>query len=1081
MDAFEAALAGRVPDSALLSHDLFEGVFARAGLASDIEVVEEFPARYAVSAMRQHRWARGDWQLLPWLVPGAGSAYQGAIPAIGRWKMLDNLRRTLSAPSAVLALLLGWLLPFGPALAWTAFVLSSIALPALLPVLAGLWPGRRWVSVRSYAAVLGQGLRHAALLVALTVTFLAHQACLMGDAVARTLVRVFVTRRNLLQWVTAAQSADGPALNTLQSYRAMAGAPVLGAAALGVAAVAAPWVWLLAVPFAGAWLLSPAVARWASLCSPPSRRLLASADDIRALRLTARRTWRFFETFVTPADHMLPPDNFQEDPAPVIAHRTSPTNIGLYLLSTVSAHDFGWAGLPDTLDRLEATLATVAGMARYRGHLYNWYDTSDLRPLEPRYVSTVDSGNLAGHLLALASACRAWRERGWDAEAWRSGVSDALAIASEEAAPLEGAGALDSALQAFLARVVQAPVGGPDADLERDGLALATLARGLPAGRGVASTDVLFWVTAAAQCVASHRHGAGAALHARLQAVEDQARSMAMAMEFGFLRNADRKLLSIGFPVADGVLDPNCYDLLASEARLASFVAIAKGDIPAREWFRLGRAVTPAAGGAALVSWSGSMFEYLMPSLVMRAPTGSLLEHTNRLVVERQVAFGAGHGVPWGVSESAYNVRDVEYTYQYSNFGIPGLGLKRGLDQDVVIAPYATALAAMADPHAAVLNFAALAAVGGRGRYGFYEALDYTPARVPDGAGRAVVRAFMAHHGGMAIVAIANAVLGGLMRTRFHADPMIQATELLLQEQAPRNPAIARPLPPDTKPASSARDVLPPGGRRFSDADGPTPDTHLLSNGRYSVMLTTAGSGYSRWQDLAVTRWREDPTLDDWGSYIYLRDARSGAVWSAGAQPIGAVPDEYDVAFTEDRAEFARRDGTLTTIMEVLVSSEQDAEVRRVSISNAGDTEREIEMTSYAELALVAQAADVAHPAFAKLFVQTEFLPESGAVPGHPPPPHPGTSRRCGPRTLPSWRTATSTSQSTKPTVPASWAAAIRPAARAPSMRRCPAPSAPCLMRRSRCAPGSASRPAGWRAWRSGQWRRPRGRRCCTA
>jgi cyclic beta-1,2-glucan synthetase len=412
---------------------------------------------------------------------------------------------------------------------------------------------------------------------------------------------------------------------------------------------------------------------------------------------------------------------------------------------------------------------------------------------------------------------------------------------------------------------------------------------------------------------------------------------------------------------------------------LACFFAIAKGDLPARDWFRLGRAFTPMGGGAVLVSWSGSMFEYLMPSLVMRAPDGSLLEDTSEFVVRCQIGFGGSHDIPWGVSESAYNVRDVEYTYQYSNFGIPGLGLKRGLDADLVIAPYATALAAMVDPAAAVRNMARLARAGGGGRYGFYEALDYTPGRVPAGKAVAVVRAFMAHHQGMTVIAIADTLLNGLMRARFHAEPLIKAAELLLQERAPRHVAMARPLPIDAKP-SAAKVMGPPGGRRYSGADEPEPVTHLLSNGRYAVMLTSAGAGSSRWGDLAVTRWREDPTLDDWGAWILLRDAESGKVWSAGLQPTGVAPDAYEVAFGEDRAEFARRDGTLTTMMEVLVSAEEDAEVRRISVTNAGTAARTIDITSYTELALIRAADDLAHPAFAKMFVQTERLADGSAI-----------------------------------------------------------------------------------------------------
>ena len=374
------------------------------------------------------------------------------------------------------------------------------------------------------------------------------------------------------------------------------------------------------------------------------------------------------------------------------------------------------------------------------------------------------------------------------------------------------------------------------------------------------------------------------------------------------------------------------------------------------------------------------MFEYLMPPLVMRAPARSLLEESDRLVVRRQIEYGAELGLPWGISEFAYNARDLELTYQYSNFGVPGLGLKRGLGENKVIAAYATGLASMIDPSAAEANFERLASIGARGRYGYYEAVDFTPARVPEGERFALVQAFMAHHQGMTIVAIANAVFDGAMRERFHAEPIIRATELLLQERVPREVASTRPWAAEVKSGTRASDADPSGGRRIVSVHQPTPATQLLSNGTYAVMLTAAGSGYSRWGDLAVTRWREDATRDDSGSYIFLRDTQSGAVWSGGFQPTGAEPDDYTAEFHEDRVEIARRDGTLTTTLEVLVSAEDDAEVRRVSISNAGLRARDIEITSYSELALGPHGADVAHPAFAKMFVETEYLAEFGAI-----------------------------------------------------------------------------------------------------
>jgi cyclic beta-1,2-glucan synthetase len=936
------------------------------------------------AAARQHRWARGDWQLLPWIAAWR----RGATPAIGRWKMLDNLRRTLSAPAALLLLLLAWRLALPAALVWTGFVVAAIALPTLLPLGGDIAPHRQWITWRSYLRVLGGGLRQAAWLTGLTLALLAHQAVLMLDAIGRTLLRMALTRRHLLQWVTAAQGAGDAHLDASGCYRRMTGGALIGLACVGLAAVAPRGVWMLELPLGLVWLAAPAIACWSSRYVRTDGPSSASAADIKALRLLARRTWRYFETFVTATDNMLPPDNFQQDPAPVLAHRTSPTNIGLYLLSVVSACDFGWIGLAETLDRLEATLASMAKLARFRGHFLNWYDTTTLQTLEPAYVSTVDSGNLAGHLIALASACRLWREQGADDQAWRAGVGDALQIAADAIRPSGAAPAPEQAARA--ARLAADAIeslqnsllqGAALDDLSAQTRAAADLVHSHEPMLGAEAGG---WIAAAGRSIGSRQRdeqaGCAHALPARLAAMEEQARGMALRMEFGFLRNETRKMLSIGYLVAANALDANCYDLLASEARLAVYLAIAKGDLPAREWFRLGRAVTPVGNGAALVSWSGSMFEYLMPSLVMRAPCGSLLEQTSRRIVQRQISYGAERSLPWGVSESAYNVRDLDYTYQYSNFGVPGLGLKRGLGQESVVAPYATVLAAMVDPAAAVGNLARLAAAGGNGRYGFYEALDYTPGRVPNGQPVAVVYAFMAHHQGMSVVAAAAMVLNGRMRARFHAEPMIEASELLLQERALRDGAVARPLPSERRGHRRSGAVVQPGGRLFTGADSAAPATHLLSNGSYTVMLTSAGSGYSRWRDLAVTRWREDATLDAWGCVIYLRDASGGPAWSAGWQPTGVAPDAYKASFAEDRAEFVRRDGELTTTLEILVSAEDDAEVRRITLDNAGPAPREVDLTSYAELVLTSQATDVAHPAFAKLFVQTEYLAETNTI-----------------------------------------------------------------------------------------------------
>ncbi|HEX2761735.1 MAG TPA: glucoamylase family protein, partial [Rhizomicrobium sp.] len=484
-------------------------------------------------------------------------------------------------------------------------------------------------------------------------------------------------------------------------------------------------------------------------------------------------------------------------------------------------------------------------------------------------------------------------------------------------------------------------------------------------------------------CLESHARDAHLPAEARAgraRALAELCGRLAAAMEFRFLFHEQRQLLAIGYRVDDQGLDINAYDLLASEARLASFLAIAKGDIPTRHWFRLGRTLMPLGRGVALQSWSGSMFEYLMPSLLMHEPAGSLLSMSNRAAVRQQIRYGNSRGVPWGISESQYNARDRHLNYQYSGFGVPALGLKRGLAENLVIAPYASALAAMIAPCQARANLDRLAGIGALGAYGWYEAIDYTRQRLPAGLNHVVIKAYMAHHQGMAILGIADVLHDGLMRSRLHAEPMVKAAELLLQERMPRDAALAEPPPTLKTGAITHLEEAPQGPRLFHDPHTILPRTHLLANANYSVMLTAAGGGYSQWKGLAISRWREDAALDPWGSFLYLRDIRTGSAWSATHNPLGEKADNYEASFAEDRATFRRVNGSLSTVTEICVSPEDDAEVRRISITNNGSRLREIEVTSYIELALARPMDDAAHPAFSKMFVETEYMRDTGAL-----------------------------------------------------------------------------------------------------
>ncbi len=964
IDAFEAALAGRVPENTMLSHDLFEGIFARAGLASDIEVVEDYPPRYDVDIRRQHRWTRGDWQLLPWVFGDK----RHDIPPVGRWKMIDNLRRSLLAPMAMLALFSGWLLEPMIAQLWTVLIVAMLALPRVLSLPFGLLPARSGVTLQSHFAALGADALTALGQIALSLVFLADAAATMLDAIGRTVWRLAVSRRHMLEWMTAAQAGRAAAPSVAGQYLRMLPGVVLGLGICGVAWLLNPAAWPLPLGFALIWLVAPAVARWVSLPRVSRRSATLSATEAQELRLIARRTWRYFETFVTAEENFLPPDNFQEIPKSAIATRTSPTNIGLYLLSTVAAHDMGWIGQRSALERMKDTLQTMAKMPRFRGHLYNWHDTRDLRVLDPAYVSSVDSGNLAGHLIAVAQACRVWAVDPRGEAAVRQALCDTIVLAQRSMEPGTEDPVLVRQLDDIFARVTDPAM--PLAALSTD----VTRMRERVADQ---TSDLQFWIAALGDTLADHLADAP---HPDLLAeVETLSHRLAMDMDFSFLLEPDKKLLSIGYSVATNRPDTNCYDLLASEARLASLFAIAKGDVETRHWFRLGRPATPVGTGSALISWSGSMFEYLMPSLVMRAPPGSLLEQTTRLIVVRQKSYAAGLGIPWGISESSYNARDLEMTYQYSNFGVPGLGLKRGLGENCVIAPYATGLAAMVDPVAAAQNYAHLARLGAEGRYGFYEAVDFTPSRLQAGKDCAIVQSFMAHHQGMTITAIANALHDGQLRTRFHAEPMIQGVELLLQERIPRDVASAPPRATDV-PVAAVEHSDAPAVRTFETPATETPTAHLLSNGNYGVMLTPTGEGFSRWRDMAITRWRAEPTQAAHGSFVFLRDTETGETWSSGAQPIRTRPDKHRAIFCEHHAAFTHRAYRLTTTTEVVVSAEDDAEARRVTFTNTSRLPREIDLTSYAELVLAQPSSDQAHPAFSKMFVVTDYLPELGVV-----------------------------------------------------------------------------------------------------
>lgn len=1096
VDAFERSLVGRVPDNSLLSHDLFEGVHGRVGLATDIILYEDYPPHYLVTMLRLHRWVRGDWQLLPWLFPNPPRLTGRApndLALIDRWKLADNLRRSVLPPALLLLFLGGWTVLPGSPWVWTLVGLLTPAFSLVTSAVTGLWHALTTTEAHPWQRFV-HTLRNNALRWLLFLAFLPHESLLTLDAVGRTLVRLFIRRRKMLEWTTAARAVRlfGSEVTVATTLLRMWPSILLVALIALLVSIVEPHALLLSAPFFLVWLLAAEIAYWIS--RPVAETLVQPTNaQRRLLRLLARRTWLFYEQFVGPNDNWLPPDHFQESPRGVVAHRTSPTNVGLYLLAMLAAHDLGYISANDLTVRLRFTFETLAKLTRYRGHFLNWIDTSSLQTLPPGYVSMVDSGNLAGCLLALKHGClglaqqHVWRWQWWEGfvdtiELLTTTVLTTMQVV-QKAAPIDDAPlhsylpALHQRIDAireqpeqwlsflqtlvrvdlpqvdrYLAAIIEQNASLLDTEslqgyriaierihhhlhtMERELTALlpwldllreppplftapqapATVSQlwrqlltalptqprwGEVATRCAEGQQVLAQICAALdtsfadtkdQTAVNAAHAWCTELTKRLataqtmvtgllteaSALAAEADRLVVEMDFSFLYNEQRKVFHIGYNLDTGRLDNSYYDLLASEARIASLLAIAKHDVPYQHWLHLGRPLTKTSTGEqALLSWSGTMFEYLMPPLLLRSYPDTLLHQSCRAVVEQQIAYGQAKGTPWGISESGFYTFDAAQNYQYYAFGAPGLGFKRGLSEDLVIAPYASLMALPLAPQAVLENIERLTSINALGRYGFYEAIDFTPAHLTLGQEYGLVRSYMAHHQGMIMLALADYLQGKRMVERFHAEPMIQSVELLLQEQMPPGAPLQYPhedeqfAPRPPKATAAVQPWSPP-------INSSMPLVHFLSNGRYGLLLTNAGSGYSGNGDLRFTRWRADTTLDDWGCWLYIHDLENQALWSATRQPSGVRGEHEEVIFHPHMAEFRRRDDNIAVQMEVIVAPEQDVEIRRVTLTNESDQPRRLGLASYGEVVLAASGADGRHPAFAKLFVESEYLPE---------------------------------------------------------------------------------------------------------
>jgi len=986
---FQQVLGRRFPDNHILSHDLLEGCYLRSGFLSDVPLYEQSPNNYLVDAKRRARWIRGDWQLVGWLLRTVLNSdlrrISNPLSALSKWKLFDNLRRSL-VPVALFVLFGLSFTILSRTCFWFGLILAIVLLPSIVKTLLELaYKPQDMLESQHIANIIRTGNRAAKQFI-LYLTCLPHEAWYSLDAILRTIWRVLVSRRHLLEW-TPCDQLNKQQKDTLAEWIAHMWMGPLAACAVTIGLLTNNHVASLicALPLLILWLFSPLIMRW---LSRPFQRKEPKLDlaQIYFLHRMARKTWDFFDTFMTAENHWLPPDNYQEAPVEKIANRTSPTNMGLSLLANLSAYDFGYINMKQLLERTTNSLQTMMTLERYRSHFYNWYDTETLAPLLPRYISTVDSGNLAGHLLTLRQGLLELSDAPLLNVRYLDGLEDTFAVLAESLKPLPTVThfqkLLHNARSAFtswsLASIcchelcVAAEHINETSEWSnklllhcyalRDEINLFAAFPGLPAT--VTLRDMTHLASKAEAT-------------ARIELIDRLAAdafSLAQ-MDISFLYDEVSHLMTIGFNVDEQKRDSSSYDLLSSEARLGSFVAIAQGQVLQDSWFALGRLLASRDGEPILISWSGSMFEYLMPLLVMPTYAGTLLDQTYHAAVSHQIAYGKERDLPWGVSESGYYAVDTQFNYLYRAFGVPGLGLKRGLEEDMVVAPYASAMALMVAPEAACQNLQRLAKEYACGKFGFYEAIDFTATRLPRDRKRALIRSFMTHHQGMTLLSFSYLLHNQPMQQRFVADPLFQATLLLLQERIPKPTASYLQIP-QSLDGDAASDRPEASMRIFNSPNTRTPQVQLLSNGRYHSVITQAGGGYSRWNDIAVTRWREDSTCDDWGLFSYVRDVATGEFWSTTYQPTVNTIENFKVVFSEAHAEFSRSDHRLDLHTEVVVSPEDDIELRRLRMHNRAKVSRTIEFTSYAEIVMGPEGADLAQPAFSNLFVETELLPE---------------------------------------------------------------------------------------------------------
>lgn len=891
---FSKVLEKEIPENTVLSHDLLEGNYLRCALTSDILLLDGYPYKYNAFVQRLHRWIRGDWQISRWITKkikgNEAITKENPLKALSKFKILDNLRRSLVESMILVTALVAILLKYAMGIAISPImfgVLAIILMPTILDVFSYISSKESGQLNHKYFIKAISGLQASLLRGLLTLAFFPHKAFVSLDAIVRTNYRMHISKQHLLEWTTAEEAENNAKTDILSYYKSMIGNVILGMICIAI-------VWIFPITLAtillaivgGLWILSPWIAWYVSKEKiEPAKVTTLTTKEIEYIVEVGKRTWKFFDEHMNAENNYLPPDNYQEDRIPQVVNRTSSTNIGLGLLSILSACDLGYISLQEALEKMEQVMQTIERLPKWNGHLYNWYHTKTLEPLLPQYISTVDSGNFVGYLYVVKE---------------------------------------------FLTNLVEnTQIEKP---IEKEKITMLI-------------TMVTKWID---------------------------------ATDFSLLYDYEKRIFSIGFNIEENKLTDSYYDLLASEARQASLVAIAKQDIPTKHWQNLSRTLTMMNQYKGLVSWSGTAFEYLMPNVNIKKYEGSLLDESCRFLLMSQKEYAKKLGIPWGISESAFNLKDFNSNYQYKAFGIPWLGLKRGLADEMVVSSYGSILALPDIPKEVIQNLKHLEQEGMLNQYGFYEAIDYTPNRLTNGQTSAVVKTYMAHHQGLILLSINNLINHNILQERFMGNPSIKAVDILLQERMPEDVIITKEKKEKIQKLKSM-DYQNYTKRVFMKLNRNLNNYNIISNENYMVAMNERAEGYSQYKNIIVNRFKATNDFAQ-GISFYIKNIRNKRIWSTLYQSNMVKPDKYEVDFMPDCSQFIRSDEDITTTCKVIVAPEEPVEIRSITLRNNSNREETLEITGVFEPVLSSKEQDFAHPAFNNLFLKYEYLPDTNSI-----------------------------------------------------------------------------------------------------